>query len=41
MEKDRVIVILLEHAPELKDAGVMHLRVFGSVAQGDAPLHHT
>jgi len=36
MEKERVIVILREHAPELKDAGVMHLRVFGSVARGDA-----
>jgi len=36
MERDRVIVILREHAPELKDAGVMHLRVFGSVARGDA-----
>jgi len=35
MERDRVIVILREHAPELKDAGVMHLRVFGSVARGD------
>jgi predicted nucleotidyltransferase len=36
MEKDRVIVILREHAPELKDAGVVHLRVFGSVARGEA-----
>ena len=35
MEKDRVIVILRQHAPELRDAGVMHLRVFGSVARGD------
>jgi uncharacterized protein len=36
LERDRVIVILREHAPELKKAGVMHLRVFGSVARGDA-----
>ena len=36
MEKDRVLVILREHAPELMDAGVMHLRVFGSVTRGDA-----
>ena len=36
MEKDRVLAILREHAPELMDAGVMHLRVFGSVARGDA-----
>lgn len=35
MERDRVLVILREQAPELKDAGVMHLRVFGSVARGD------
>jgi len=36
MEKDRVIVILRQHAPELKAAGVVHLRVFGSVARGEA-----
>jgi predicted nucleotidyltransferase len=36
MEKDRVIVILRKHAPELKAAGVVHLRVFGSVARGEA-----
>ena len=36
MEKDRVIVILREHAPELKKAGVMHLRFFGSVARGES-----
>jgi len=36
MEKDRVIVILREHAPELKAAGVVHLRVFGSVARGES-----
>lgn len=35
MEKDRVIVILREHAPEPKKAGVKHLRVFGSVARYD------
>jgi predicted nucleotidyltransferase len=36
MERDRAIEILREHAPELKKAGVKHLRVFGSVARGDA-----
>ena len=36
MDKDRVIVILREHAPELKAAGVVHLRIFGSVARGEA-----
>jgi hypothetical protein len=36
MDKDRIIVILRDHAPELKAAGVVHLRVFGSVARGEA-----
>jgi uncharacterized protein len=36
MDKDRIIVILQEHAPELQAAGLVHLRVFGSVARGEA-----
>ena len=36
MDRNRVIVILRKHAPELKAAGVVHLRVFGSVARGEA-----
>lgn len=36
MDQDRVIVILREHAPELMAAGVVHLRVFGSVSRGEA-----
>ena len=36
MDKDRIILILREHAPELKAAGLVHLRVFGSVARGEA-----
>jgi uncharacterized protein len=36
MDKDRIIMILREHAPELKEAGLVHLRVFGSVARGEA-----
>lgn len=36
MDTDRIIVILREHAPELKAAGLVHLRVFGSVARGEA-----
>jgi predicted nucleotidyltransferase len=36
MDRDRIIVILQEHAPELKAAGLVHLRVFGSVARGEA-----
>lgn len=36
MDKGSVVVILQRHAPELKAAGVVHLRVFGSVARGEA-----
>jgi uncharacterized protein len=36
MDKDRIIVILREHAQELRAAGLVHLRVFGSVARGEA-----
>ena len=35
MEKERILAILRDHAPELKAAGLAHLRVFGSVARGD------
>jgi predicted nucleotidyltransferase len=36
MDKERIIMILREHAPELKAAGLIHLRLFGSVARGEA-----
>jgi uncharacterized protein len=36
MDKDRVIQTLRAHEPELRAAGVLHLRVFGSVARGEA-----
>ena len=36
MDKERILVILRQHAPELRDAGLVHLRVFGSVARGEA-----
>jgi uncharacterized protein len=36
MDRERILGILREHAPELKAAGVAHLRVFGSVARGEA-----
>ncbi len=36
MDKGSVVVILQSHAPELKAAGIVHLRVFGSVARGEA-----
>ena len=35
MDKERILVILREHEPELKAAGLLHLRLFGSVARGD------
>jgi predicted nucleotidyltransferase len=35
MNSDQVIAKLRLHAPELKAAGVVHLRVFGSVARGE------
>lgn len=34
MDRWTVISKLREHAPELKAAGVMHVRVFGSFARG-------
>ena len=36
MDKDLIITKLRDHAPELRKAGLIHLRVFGSVARGDA-----
>jgi uncharacterized protein len=36
MDKQKVIWILREHQPELKAAGIVHLRVFGSVARDEA-----
>jgi predicted nucleotidyltransferase len=36
MNSDQVIAKLREHAPELRAAGVVHLRVFGSIARGEA-----
>ncbi len=36
MKRESVILILREHAPELKAAGLAHLRVFGSVARDQA-----
>jgi predicted nucleotidyltransferase len=35
MNSDQVIAKLRQHAPALKAAGVVHLRVFGSVARGE------
>jgi predicted nucleotidyltransferase len=36
LDKDLIILKLRYHAPELKEAGLVHLRVFGSVARGEA-----
>jgi predicted nucleotidyltransferase len=35
MDRDQVIATLRAHEPELKAAGILRLRVFGSVARGD------
>lgn len=36
MDRDNVLKILRQHEPELKAAGVVHLRLFGSVARNEA-----
>jgi hypothetical protein len=36
MDRDIVIAKLREHEQELRDAGIVHLSVFGSVARGEA-----
>jgi predicted nucleotidyltransferase len=36
MDKEQVVAKLREHAPELKAAGIVHLRLHGSVARGQA-----
>jgi hypothetical protein len=35
MDKNFVVSKLREHAPELKAAGIVHLRLHGSVARGE------
>ncbi len=35
MDKSHVIQTLRAHEPELKAAGIVHLRLFGSVARGE------
>jgi len=36
MDKGQLIETLRRHEPELKAAGIVHLRLFGSVARGEA-----
>jgi predicted nucleotidyltransferase len=35
MERERILAVLREHEQELKAAGLLHLRLFGSVARGE------
>ena len=39
MDTDRILAILRNHAAELQAAGLTHLRLFGSVARGEATPH--
>ncbi len=36
MDREQVLAILREHAPELRRRGVSHAGLFGSLARGDA-----
>ncbi len=36
MDKGSVIETLRQHEPELRAAGIVHLRLFGSVARGES-----
>jgi uncharacterized protein len=35
MTSDQIIAKLRQHAPELRAAGLLHLRLFGSLARGE------
>jgi predicted nucleotidyltransferase len=39
MDRSDVLQILRDHERELKADGIVHLRVFGSVARGEGTLH--
>jgi predicted nucleotidyltransferase len=39
MNKGYVIETLRKHEPELRAAGILHLRLFGSVARGEETAH--
>jgi predicted nucleotidyltransferase len=36
MDRENILALLRAHAPELRSAGLLHLRLFGSVARGEA-----
>jgi predicted nucleotidyltransferase len=39
MDTQQILLTLRRHEPELKAAGLSHLRLFGSVARGEATTH--
>ncbi len=39
MDKGSILEVLCTHEPELKASGVVHLRLFGSVARGESSVH--
>ncbi len=39
MDKAAVLEMLRRHEPELRASGILHLRLFGSVARGNASPH--
>lgn len=36
VDRENILSVLRDHAPELREAGLVHLRVFGSVARNQA-----
>jgi predicted nucleotidyltransferase len=36
VDRENILSVLRDHAPELREAGLVHLRVFGSVARSQA-----
>ena len=38
MDRQRVVAILREHEAELRAGGLLHLRLFGSVARGESTV---
>jgi predicted nucleotidyltransferase len=39
MDKASILEVLRTHEPELRAAGVVHLRLFGSMARGESSAH--
>jgi len=36
VDRENILSVLRDHAPELREAGLVHLRIFGSVARNQA-----